>query len=96
MLYILLNILSLVNVGATLQAVEVKGLVQELDLASCSLVIMEPGVTEVTRVWSEARSSLCSQLPCYSSNMENTQLHFPSGVTLRTGSSHFTSYTRPT
>ena len=82
MLYILLLILSLVSEGASLQAVEVRGLVQELGLASCSLVIIGPKVSEVTRVWSEARSSLCSELPCYSINMENTQLHFPSGVTL--------------
>ena len=83
-LYIFLIFFSLINVGACLQAAEVRGLTRQLGLASCSLVIMEPGVTEVTRAWSEARSSLCSHLSCYSiSNMENTQLHFASGVTLR-------------
>ena len=55
-----------------------------LTSTSISRFIMEPGVTEVTRAWSEARSSLCSYLSCYSiSSMENTQLHFPSGVTLK-------------
>ena len=83
-LYIFLIFCSLINVGVCLQAAEVRGLTRELGLASCSLVIMEPGVTEVTRAWSEARSSLCSYLSCYSiSSMENTQLHFPSGVTVK-------------
>ena len=81
MLCIILIMLTLSTVGASLQAGEVRDLVTELDLASCRLVIMEPRITEVTRAWTEARSSLCTQLPCYSSTLES-KLHFPSGVTL--------------
>ena len=78
MLCIILIMLTLTNVGATLQAGEVRDLATELGLASCRLVIMEPRLTEVTRAWTEVRSSLCSQLPCYSSTLES-KLHFPSG-----------------
>ena len=79
MLCIFVIILTLTSVGASLQAGEVRDLATELDLASCRLVIMEPGVTEVTRGWTEARTSLCGQLPCYSATLENTKLRFPSG-----------------
>ena len=79
MLCIIVILLTLTRVGASLQAGEVRDLATELGLASCRLVIMEPGVTEVTRGWTEVRTSLCSLLPCYSSTLENTKLHFPSG-----------------
>ena len=81
MLHIIIIMLTLSTVGATLQAGEVRDLVTELDLASCRLVIMEPRLAEVTRAWTEARTSLCTQLPCYSSTLAS-KLHFPSGVTL--------------
>ena len=79
MLYIILIMLTSTNAGAALQAGEVRDLASELSLASCRLVIMEPAVTEITRGWREASSSLCSQLPCYFSTLEGSKLHFPSG-----------------
>ena len=85
MLHIFLIILSVSHVGLCLQAGEVRDLARELDLASCRLVIMEPEAREVTRGWTEARASLCTQLPCYSSTLDNTKLHFPSGLELTPG-----------
>ena len=55
-------------------------LIEQLDLRSCSIMIMEPH-EKTTMSWNNIKLKLCSKLSCYSNNGDNA-INIASGLTL--------------